>query len=545
MTSTLPPADPTLPPADPTLPPAVAPRPGHASETIPPRPVAVIDIGATSVRMAIAEITSAGDVRKLDTLVQPLDLGRETFATRRLSRKSIERAAEILRRYQRVLREYGITSSKDVRVVATSAVREAANRLAFIDRVYVATGLEVEPLEEAEVNRITYMGITPYLAACDELSSGKSVVVEVGGGSTELLVVRSGNVLHSESYRLGSVRMLQTLDAARATAGRRRELLETHIRRTLTRLAEQVRADVPLHLVAVGGDIRFAASQLIEDWDGSALVKLDVQRLARFTEQVLPLDEDAIVRRYGASFIEAETLGPALLTYTLLAQHFALPHLFVCETNLRDGVLHDMAVEGGWTAEFRNQIVRSAVSLGRKLDFDEAHARAVAELAKRLFDELVEDHRLDSRYEVLLYTAALLHEVGLFINVQSNHKHALYLIRNSELFGLSKHDKLLVGLVARYHRRAFPQPTHEAYRLLHRDDRVAVAKLAAILRLAIALDDTRSGRIREIRCAREKKRLVITVPEVKDVSLEQLAMRQNAGLFLEIYGVPVLLRGGG
>ncbi len=536
---------PALPPTNPSPSPLPAPRGGVAVETPAPRPVAVIDIGATSVRMAVAEISRSGEVRKLDTLVQPLDLGREAFAARRLSRNSIERAAEIIRRYRRILREYGITSSKDVRVVATSAVREASNRLAFIDRVYVATGLEVEPLEEAEVNRITYMGITPYLAACEELASGTSVVVEVGGGSTELLVVQDGNVMHSESYRLGSVRLLQPLDAARPTAARRREMLETQIRRTLTRLAEQVRSDVPLHLVAIGGDIRFAARRLIDHWDGSNLVNLETERLARFTEQVLPLDEDMIVKRYGASFIEAETLGPALLTYTLLAQHFSLPYLYVCETNLRAGVLHDMAVGGRWTAEFRKQIVRSAVSLGRKFDFDESHARTVAELARRLFDQLHDDHRLDSRHEVILYTAALLYEVGLFINVQSNHKHALYLIRNSELFGLSKSDKLLVGLVARYHRRAFPQPSHEAYRLLHRDDRVAVAKMAAILRLAIALDDTRSGRIKEIRCDRERKRLVITVPEVKDVSLEQLAMRQNAGLFQEIYGIPVLLRAGG
>ncbi len=520
-------------------------RGGDSPDRISPRPVAVIDIGATSVRMAVAEISSSGDVRKLDTLVQPLDLGREAFATRRLSRKSIERAAEILRRYRRALREYGITSQQDVRVVATSAVREAINRLAFIDRVYIATGLEVEPLEEAEVNRITYMGIIPYLAACDDLRSGKSVVVEVGGGSTELLVVRGGNVLHSESYRLGSVRLLQTLDNARATMGRRRELLETHIRRTLNRMAEQVRADVPLHLVAIGGDIRFAARRLLESWDPTKLVRLETDRLARFTEEVLPLDEDAIVKRFGASFIEAETLGPALLTYTLLAQHFSLSHVHVGETNLRDGVLHDMSVGGRWTAEFRTQIIRSAISLGRKLDFDEAHARAVAELARQLFDELRDDHRLDSRYEVILFVAALLHEVGLFVNVRSNHKHALYLIRNSDLFGLSRHDKLLVGLVARYHRRAFPQPTHDVYRSLHRDDRVAVAKMAALLRLAIALDDTRSGRVREIRCNRERKRLVITVPGVKDVSLDQLAMRQNAGLFQEIYGVPVLLRGGG
>ena len=115
----------------------------------------------------------------------------------------------MLKHYQRVLREYGITSPSDVRVVATTAVREAANRLAFADRIFVATGLNVDPIDEAEVNRITYMGVVPHLKAHPELADGKSLVVEVGGGNTEMLVVRSGNVLHSQSFRLGSLRLLQ------------------------------------------------------------------------------------------------------------------------------------------------------------------------------------------------------------------------------------------------------------------------------------------------------------------------------------------------
>ncbi len=519
-------------------------HPKVASNPSGPRVVAVIDIGATSIRMAIAEIHAGGEVRTLDTLVQAVDLGREAFETRRLSRKSIEKAIGVLQRYLRVLREYGITAPADVRVVATSAVREASNRLAFADRVFVATGFNVEPIDEAEVNRVTYMGITPQLRAHGELADGKAVVVEVGGGSTEMLIIRGGNVLHSQTYRLGSLRLLQTLDAARASRTRRRSMMESHIRRTLVQIAEAVDSDTPIHLVALGGDVRFAAHRLLDDWEGGSLAELPTDRLARFTDEVLGLDEDEIVKRFGASFIEAETLAPAILAYTMLAQHFALPHVFVCDTNLRDGLLHDMAVGGSWTAEFRNQIVRSAITLGRKFDFDETHARNVAELAHKLFDQLQDDHRLDSRHEVILFVAALLHEIGMIVNTRSNHKHALYLIRNSELFGLSKGELVNVGLVARYHRRAYPQPSHESYGNLPQEERVVVSKLAAILRLAISLDDTRSGRIREIDCVREGKRLIIHVPGVDDVSLEQISMRENSGLFRDVFGLPVLLRPG-
>lgn len=509
-----------------------------------PRTVAVIDIGATSIRMAVAEINGAGSVRTLESFLQPVELGRDSFETRRLSRRGIERATTILKRFRRVLQEYGVTSAEDIRVVATSAVREATNRMAFIDRVYVATGLDVEPIDEAEVNRITYMGITPQLMARRETAESKSVVVEVGGGSTELLVLRGGNVLHSDSFRLGSLRLLQTLDASGVRGQRWRQLLETHIRRILIRIADTIVTDTSLHLVAIGGDIRFAAHRLLPDWDETTLARLPTKQLEAFTADILAMGEDAIVQRFGATFVEAETLAPALLSYTLLAQQFECHQVLVSGINLRDGLLQDIESGSSWTSQFRQQIIRSALSLGRKYQVDETHARAVAELSRRLFEQLAGEHRLDSRHEVLLYVAALLHEVGMYVNVRSNHKHSLYLIRHSELFGLSRQELLLVALVARYHRRASPQPNHEGYGSLERSDRVAVAKMAALLRLAIALNDTRSGRIREIRCHREPKRLVIAVPGVDDVSLEQMAMRASSALFHDVFGIPVLLRPG-
>lgn len=509
-----------------------------------PRTVAVIDIGAISIRMAIAEIHPNGTVRTLESLLQPVDLGRDAFETRRLSKKGIERAATVLRRFRRILNEYGVRDSTDIRVVATSAVREATNRLAFVDRVFVATGLDVEPIDEAEVNRITYMSITPMLLARAETAESKSVVLEMGSGSTELLMIRGGNVLHSDSFRLGSLRLTQTLEASGAQGPQWRQLLETHVKRFVVRIADELKADAPLQLVLQGGDIRFAAHRLIKNWDESGLVKLPVDQLEKLTGKVLEMGEDAIVEKYGATFVEAETLAPALLAYTLFARHFELEHVFVSGANLRDGLLADIEQGGNWTSEFRQQIIRSAVSLGRKYAVDQSHARAVAELSRILFEQLADEHQLDSRHEVLLYVAALLHEVGLYVNLHSNHKHAYFLIRNSELFGLSRHELQLVALVARYHRRASPQMSHEGYTSLDRKDRVAVTKMAAMLRIAIALDDTRSGRIREVVCKREEKRMVISVPGVDDVSLEQLALRTSSSLFRDIFGVPVMLRAG-
>jgi exopolyphosphatase/guanosine-5'-triphosphate,3'-diphosphate pyrophosphatase len=324
-----------------------------------------------------------------------------------------------------------------------------------------------------------------------------------------------------------------------------REIMETHIRRTI----EQVRAQIAplaqggeIELIALGGDVRFAASRVLPDWNPGTLARIPVALLEQFTTDILRLTEDEIVQKYHTTFPEAETAGPALLAYVMLAQAFERENVLVTNTNLRDGLLKEMAVGHRWNRDFSNQIIRSALDLGRKFAFDEAHGRHVAELSRSLFNQLRDEHRLDPRHEVILYVAALLHEIGQFVSIRSHHKHALYLIKNSELFGLSRKDLLLVALAARYHRRASPQPTHEGYATLEREDRVALAKMAAMLRVCVALDESRSQRIQDFKCHWENGSLVIYVPHVEDLSLEQLALRQNGWLFEEVFGAPVHLR---
>ncbi len=514
-------------------------------ETQPPaavRQVAVIDVGTASIRMAIAEITSAGRVRTLETLSQAVSLGKDTFTKGLIERDTIEDCVRVLKSYRRKLGEFQIANPDQLRVVATSAVREATNQLAFLDRVYIATGIEIQPLEEAEVNRITYLGIQPFLAAEPSLATANTIVIEVGGGSTELLVVKGGDVAYSHTFRLGSLRLHETLSAYRTPTVKVRDIMESQIERTVEHIREHVPQNEPTEMIALGGDVRFAVSQLDPEWSPRVLARVPVSALEQFTNRVLRLSEDEVVRKYHLSFPDAETLGPALLTYVQLARAMKLQNVLVTNTNLRDGLLQEMASGAAWTDEFNQQIIRSALDLGRKYGFDEEHGRHVAELSKTLFAELREEHQLDSRYGIILYTAALLHEVGLFVSNRAYHKHAQYLIQYSDLFGLTAKDQLLVALVARYHRRASPKPTHEGYATLPRDQRVAVAKLAALLRIAIALDESRSQRIHRLRSERGAAQIVIATPDVEDLSLEQLALRQNGEIFEEVFGMQVLLR---
>jgi len=506
------------------------------------RPVAVIDIGASAVRLRVAEIGPHGEVRNLDSLQQALRLGKDTFGTGRIQASTIEDCIKVLLGFRRVMAEYGITRDDQIRAVATSAVREAENRHAFVDRIYMSTQINVEIIEGTEENRLTYIAVQDVLKQDDLLKNADAILVDVGGGSTELVLIQKGSVTFANSYRLGSLRMRESLETYRAPADRVRTVLDQHIHRVVDQLYRNVPVDKVKYMVAVSGDAQLAASMLSPRWAESLLSSVNVKTFSTLTEQLVPTPVDDLVRKYRIPYQEAETVGPALLVYCHLAQAFHVKQILVPKTSLREGLLKEIAAGGTWTESFSEQAVQSALALGQKYSFDEKHSRQVADLSVRLFRELQPEHRLDKRFELLLKIAALLHEVGMFIGDRSHHKHSMYIIMNSELFGLTRKDISLIALVARYHRRATPRPYHEEYTSLDRDSRIAVAKMAAILRVADALDRDHMQQVRAMTFTREPGQFVISVSDGADLTLERFALKEKGNLLEEVFGMKAVVR---
>jgi len=502
---------------------------------------AVIDVGATAVRMEIAELTADGAIRTIEQLHHAVHLGKDTFTLGRIQQSTIEECVNVLKNFRRVLEEYGITTEKQVRAVATSSVREASNRDTFLDRVYIATRINLNVIEETEETRLTYLAVQDILARQPDLQKGDVLVVEVGGGDSELLLVRDGFVTFSNTYRLGALRMRETLDIRHTPAARLYDTFLKHIQLTVDQIQRSVPVEKLPHLIAISGDARFAAAQLSPHWQEEHIVRLDVKIFSSFARKVASLSVDEIVRKYRIGFQEAETLGPALMGYAQLAKAFGVEQLVVPKSSLRHGLLREAIGHGAWTEALESQVIHSAVSLGHKYGFDERHGKQVADLSIRLYRELQADHQLDVRCERILRLAAILHEVGLFINTRSHHKHSMYIILNSDLFGLSRADMNLIALVARYHRRAAPQPYHEGYTLLSRDDRMVVSKLAAILRVADAMDRNHMQQVRELSFTRVHGQFTIFVHDVEDLSLERIALREKGSLFEEVYGMKIVL----
>src|SRR5262249_18358904 len=238
------------------------------------------------------------------------------------------------------------------------------------------------------------------------------------------------------------------------------------------------------------GDVRFAASQILESDADEGVRDLPRDAFLAFCDQIERMDEDALIERFRLPAVEAGTLGPSLLVYRTILSETAARQLTASDASARTGLVIAAADPGGRASarDFEQQVLAGAEALGHKHHFDRAHGRHVAELAVQLFDVLGEEHGLGERERLLLQVAALLHDVGIHVNLRAHHKHSQYIIAASQIFGLSNDETAVVANIARYHRRGLPQKSHLPYVALDGQERLTVNKLSAILRVANALD---------------------------------------------------------
>jgi len=507
----------------------------------PARIVAVIDIGSNSVRMVIAQVLPDGQIETLERMHRAVRLGQDTFVHGRLGQETMNASCAILRDYKRVLETYQV---RQVRAVATSAVREAANADAFLDRVYLTTSLDVEIIEAAEESRLTVSAVRRALEGVTGPRRGYTLIADVGGGSSLLTLLHDDRVEQSGAYRMGSIRLQEQLSTQQEPAERAADLLRHQIASGVASIEAAMPLGKVRTFVAVGGDARFAARQIgrphkkCED-----LSVVDVTAFDELVRRCAGHTAEELVKIFALPFADAETLVPALLTFQLLLHQTHAKEILVSDTSMRDGLLLDQArlITGEEDTAYAESVLQSARSIGEKYHYDAPHAEHVGDLAVRLFDALREEHGLGRRHRLLLRVAAVLHDIGAFVSNRAHHKHTYYLVNNSEVFGLRREDQAIVSHVARYHRRGVPKPTHVEYMSLPRDRRMEISKLAALLRVADALDHSHSQQIREIELERLSDELVISVRGVSDLALERRAMAVKSDLFEDLYGLRLRL----
>ena len=502
--------------------------------------VAVIDVGASAIRLVIAQHAPGERPQVLEEASRSVLLGRDTFAVGRIGATTTDAAVRALSGFRRMMDDYGVTR---VRAVATSAVREAANCDTFLDRVRVRTGVEIEVIDGSEESRLTYLAVRDGLATHAALAAPAALLVEVGGGSVDVTRLENGQPVQAGVFPLGAIRLRQRLGVWFGSHEQRMRLLRAQVDTTVGEIVAEVPVEDATFVVALGSDMRFAAARLVEG-DGTVT---EVGRAAfmEFAEEAAKYDEDELVSRYRLSPIEAETLVPALLVYRALIEATAAQTIVVPEVSLRAGLLVDLVGGSAAQADFAPQVLASAMALGTRYQSDADHVKHVARLATKLFDSLAAEHGLSARDRLLLEVAALLHDIGLFVSLRGHHKHSMYLLQASEIFGLTRDDMQIVANIARYHRRGLPQKSHPEFMRLDRDERVRVTKLAALLRLANALDAEHMQKVSDVSVREEDDRWVLDLQGRGDLTMERMAATSRADLLVDVFGKHVVIRGAG
>lgn len=499
--------------------------------------VSAVHIGAGSVSMMVADRAADGTLNPVDFLEQPAPVARDIFRQGGVSLATAERVVTIIKGYQKALAEMGLDPHAVTRAAATNIVSEAKNHEAFLNRIRIACGLKVGTIDDGEMTRLIYLKTRRRLQHLPAMRHDTTLVVHVGPGNTRALLFQNGRITRYTSYRMGTHRTREAVEASHAGGAALLRLIREHISGNLAQLRYDY-SDVTLRgLVMIGYEVQSVAGNLTK----AAGHACSTQRLRRFTIEAATMTDVELVKRFHLDYQTAEALLPALEMNLALAETLQFDEVHIPNSEYEQGLLHDLLVSRDLTGSFAQEVLRSARIIARRYQSDSGHGAHVGKLCEKLFDDLADLHQLTSHDGLLLQVAAILHEVGTYISPRAHHKHSEYIILNSEVFGLDRTDVNIVALVARYHRHSGPVLEHPGYAALGTDERIRVSKLAALLRVADALERTHAQRVAEIDIRREPGKLRLRLPGVPDAAVERLAMSSKADLFEQVFGLAVIV----
>ena len=511
-------------------------------------PLAAIDIGTNSFHMVIARVDEVDRTgaptgpafEVIDREKVMVRLGSGSGDMKRLTPEAIDRGVAALTRLARI----AAVHHADIHAVATSAVREAENAHEFLDRARAEAGVDVEVISGVEEARLIHLGVLQAVPVYDR----RLLLIDIGGGSTEILVGERGETLAAGSLKLGAIRLSRRFFRTDRLHPGAVEACRRHVRSALAPMVREVEKVGFEVAVASSGTAETIAS-LAQARRGSAAprtwnnFRLTGPEIGEAVDALIAADTVAERRRVpGMDANRADIiLGGAIVLEQAVAA-LGVDELIISGNALREGALLDAASRrrGATLHHLRDLRRRSVSRLAEAMDDDAPHSARSAALALELFDGLAPWHGLGDDSRELLEAAALLANVGLFVSHSEHHKHSYYLIRHSDrLAGFTDHEIELIALVARYHRKSAPKAKHDEFARLRPEDQERVRALAGLLRIAIALDRSHDGRVSGVSVSTngsEGLHLDVAPAGDADITLELQTAEERKELLEDVLG---------
>ncbi|HTP70189.1 MAG TPA: Ppx/GppA phosphatase family protein [Dongiaceae bacterium] len=503
--------------------------------------VAAIDAGSNAVRLSIARAYSALDIEPLITERYPLRLGEGVFVRHRFSEEILKKSVKAFRHLREIMDEYGVTK---YRAVATSASREAENRSSLIHRVKRASGIHLEVITSKEESRL---GREAVFAAMGP-EAQPQCIVDLGGGSLEISILRDHTVAQAAQVPVGTVRLISTLSIPGVIHLTEAEQVRKYVRALLeSRLPNRPNLGDSV-AVALGGNAE-TLSVVAPGPRQHGLPTLELSLLRERLPSILERDIRERMKAYGVRRDRADVMGVAAIILATLGRYLNIRLFTIPSVGLREGVLYEIARDvfsrkepHRYSAEAR-QILLATRSFGRRLEYDQQHAEHVRELSLMLFDQLQPVHHLPVHARVQLEAGALLHDVGHRVSHRGHHKHGEYLALNGDIPGLEGRDRHIVAAIVRYHnRKSEPDGDHVAYSGLTAADKRIARRLAAIVRVAEGLDHSHRQRVLSMKASFQRGAVTFQVDARGDATEDLRDAERSANLFEKEFHVQLFFR---
>jgi exopolyphosphatase / guanosine-5'-triphosphate,3'-diphosphate pyrophosphatase len=496
-----------------------------------------VDIGANSVRLKIAQLTKG----RLHTLAEDREvtrLGESVFLRGSLTSDGISHTVQVLKRFHRTAQAHGAES---VRVVATSALRDAGNSRAFLDWVHAATGWQVEIISGLEEGRLIHLAI---MSAVPQARNARCLLFDLGGGSCEITVSDAGQIRHMVSVPLGAVRV--TREFLKHDPPLKDEMLRMHrfIGEELERLKVRVLA-ARIQLAIGTSGTAAALAGVFTSRRESRPTTVPAPVVAKLVGKLAAINAAQRAKLPGIGTRRAEIVVAGAAVFAEILRQFDLPSYRYSPLGLRDGLLAQMAADYDRGTQFQKRIEterrNALVDVGRQFGVNLQHAERIRYLALELFDSLTHVHNLPPDYRDWLAAAAMLQEVGAYVNRAGRHRHTYYLISHSEIYGYTTMQRKIIAAIARYVGKSHPTPEARPIRVLSPQDQACVAKAVVLLRLARALEQSRRGAVKSFSVYSHAGRIQLKVePNRGGVDLELWALQKERAYFRTIFGRELL-----
>ncbi|MCG9889658.1 MAG: Ppx/GppA family phosphatase [Thermosynechococcaceae cyanobacterium MS004] len=472
------------------------------------RILAAIDIGTNSIHMVVVKINSSLPAFNIvDAEKSTVRLGERCPQTGNLTVEAMARAIAALRRCLDMARAW---NAEQIIAVATSATREAPNGREFIRDVEAQLGLQIDLIAGQEEARRIYLGVLSGL----ELHNQPHVIVDIGGGSTELILGDGHDPRFLSSTKVGAVRLSNEFIATDPISNREYDRLKAYVRGMLEWPLEDLKGHIQsgeaVRILGTSGTIESLIRLDASETQGVAPASLHgygltLERLQLLTQRLRKLPFSDRCKMPGMSERRAEIILSGAIILQEVMESLGMKQIHACPRALREGIIVDWMLNHGLIEDrlrYQGSVrQRSVLNLAQKYRVNLENAQQIAQFSVNIFDQTHSTlHRWGAGERELLWASAILHNCGHYISHSAHHKHSYYLIRNGGLLGYTDAEIEMIANLARYHRKGAPKKKHEAYQVLSKESRQVVDQLSAILKVAVALDRRQISAIQAIDC---------------------------------------------